>query len=363
MQRKYMICASVATLALLPFGALLQPASAQGEQTPDQLYKGGLSNLTSISRYFTPEQKRRIPTLQAILHRVIFETDTATDDELAIGTTLITGQPLSMAGGRGATNQAILALHFKPLVASGAPTTQVVAVVKPVTKTINTKYVKIANASKSVTYTSGVVNKPGGTTSGYVDMNKGAHKTRIVEIPTGTGDLGVSGRAKIIARRLTGVQKSDPAWWSRITPGTAPDGQVVVSLPHGPVPYVLTADASFAKEWGMSPTELAQSLVTKIRTSIESSGSRGVLTTPAQEAATEKEAGDNAYAKGDLAGAEKHYKKAISDSPSYVAAYKLLINLYKEQKQTDKANGIVVEAQGEPSLTSEQLEEISNAAK
>ena len=367
MQRKCTMCAfaAVAALILTPCGLVTRSAAAQGSGAAerDQLYRGGLANLRSLSRYFTPEQQRRVPTLQAILRRVVFETDTATDDELAIGTTLITGQPISVSGGKGSSNDAILALHFKPLVVASVSSAQVAATVKPVAKTINTKYTKIATAGKSVVYSSGVIRKPGGATSGYVDMSKAGRKARIVEIPTSAGDLAVSERARIIAKRMASVQKSDPAWWSRITPGKAPDGQSVVSLPDGPVPYVLTADASFAKEWGMTPDGLAQSLVTKIRSSIETSGSRGVMTTPAEEAANEKEAGDAAYAKGDLAGAEQHYKKAISDSPTYVTAYKLLINLYKEEHKPGDASGIVVQAQGEPSLTSDQLDEIANAAK
>ena len=114
----------------------LLPASAQdgsGGANRDALYQGGMSNLRVLSRYFTPAQSSRMPTLQAILHRVVYETDQASDDELAIGTALVTGQPVSLGGGKGpGMGQAILALHFKPLVAVHAAPAQVAAVVKPV---------------------------------------------------------------------------------------------------------------------------------------------------------------------------------------------------------------------------------------
>jgi len=365
MQRKLSFFSGACTgaLALTAWG--ITPPPAQAASSRDALYQGGLSNLRTLSRYFTPEQRSRIPTLEAILHRVVYQPDQATDDELAIGTTLVQGKALDIAGGRGAGSlgQAILALHFKPLVAVNVPQAHAAAVVKPVARAINTNYVKIARAGSSVTYTSGVVRKPGGVSSGYVDMAKGQKKTRIVEIPTAGGDLGVSARARVIARRMASVQQRDPAWWSRITPGQAANGEAVVSLPSGPVPYLLTADASFAKEWNMTPGDLAQSLVTKIRAAIQTSSARAVLTTPAEEAAKEKEAGDDAYAQGDSAGAEQHYEQAIQDSPGYVTAYKLLIGLYKEQKKTARINEIITEAQGEPSLKDDQIKEIQQAAQ
>ena len=214
-----------------------------------------------------------------------------------------------------------------------------------------------------MTYLSGVVKKPGGASSGYVDMANGTKRTRIVEIPTAVSDMGVLGRAKTIARRMTSVQQRDPAWWSRITAGQAADGEAVVSLPHGPVPYILTADAGFAKEWNMTPGDLAQSLVTKIRSAVAASSARGVLTTPAEAGAAEKQAGDDAYAKGDRAGAESHYRQAIKDSPGYVAAYKLLAGLYKEENKPDKLNELLTDAQGEPSLTDAQIGEIKGAGQ
>lgn len=365
MQSKFSFSSGVCVGALALAAWEFLPLPVHAAPSRDALYQGGLANLKTLSRYFTPEQRSRIPTLEAILHRVIYEPDQATDDELAIGTTLVQGEALNIEGGRntGSLGQAILALHFKPLVVVTVSPAHAAAVVRPVARTINTSYVKIAKAGSSVTYTSGVVRKPGGVSSGYVDMSKGQMRTRIVEIPTAVGDLSVLARAKVIARRMASVQQRDPAWWSRITPGQAINGEAVVSLPSGSVPYLLTADASFAKEWNMTPSILAQSLVTKIRSAIQTSSARAVLTTPAEEGAKQKEAGDDAYAKGDSAGAEQHYKQAIKASPGYVTAYKLLVGLYKEQKKTGQITEIITEAQGEPSLKDDQIREIQQAAQ
>ncbi len=352
-------------LALALPAVTARPVRAQATEagSRDALYRGGLSNLRALSRYFTPAQAARLPTLQAVLHRVVYETDGAGDAELAIGTALITGQPLDLSGGRTAgMNQAILALHFKPLVAANVSPAQTAALVKPVARTVNAGYVKIAAAGKAVTYSPGVVRKPGGAESGYVDMVRGAKRTRIVEIPTAVGDMGVAARAGKIAARMASVQRQDPAWWSRITPGQS-GGEAVVSLPHGPVPYLLTADSSFAREWNTTPDGLARRLVTRIRAAIQTSGARGTLTTPEDEAVGEKQTGDDAYSKGDAAGAGRHYQQAIKDSPAYMAAYKSLIGLYKERKQADKVQDVITEAQGEPSLTDAQLQEIKQAAQ
>lgn len=364
MHPKYSFLSACAALLALTFLAFVSLTASAQTDTRDGLYHGGLANLQVVSRYFTPAQAGRIPTLKAILHRVIYETDQANDDEMAIATALVTGHSLKIDGAKGtdATTKMILNLHFTPL-AARVNTVQTAAMVKPVAHIINTNYGKIASAGKSVTYTSGVVRKPGGMESGYVDMTKGARKTRIVEIPTAVGDLGVSARAKMIARRMTSVQQRDPAWWSRITSGQAADGQAVVSLPSGPVPYILTADANFAKEWNTSPTTLAQRLVTKIRSAIETSTAKGVLATPEEEAVLDKQAGDEAYAKGDKAAAEQHYKQAIKDSPSYLIAYKLLIGVYKEQNKADQIKALITDAQGEPSLTDAQIKEIQQAAE
>lgn len=355
--------AALLALALPAVTARSVPAQSAETGSRDALYQGGLTNLRALSRYFTPAQAARTPTLQAILHRVVYETDGASDDELAIGTSLIMGQPISLGGGKAAgMSQAILALHFKPLVAVNVSPAQAASVVKPIARTVNAGYVKIAAASKAVTYSPGVVRKPGGTESGYVDMVRGAKRTRIVEIPTAVGDLGVSARAGKIATRMASVQRQDPAWWSRITPGQS-GGEAVVSLPHGPVPYLLTADSSFAREWNTTPDGLAQRLVTRIRAAIQTSGARGALTTPEDEAVREKQAGDDAYTKGDAAGAERRYRQAIKDSPGYVAAYKSLISLYKERKKVAQVQDVITEAQGEPSLTDAQLQEIKQAGQ
>lgn len=355
--------AALLALALPAVTARPLPAQSAGSGGRDALYQGGLSNLQALSRYFTPAQAARLPTFQAILHRVVYETDGASDDELEIGTALITGQSTKFGGVRaGGMSQAILALHFKPLVAVNVSPARTAALIKPIARTVNDGYVNISTVGKTVTYAPGVVRKPGGAQSGYVDMVRGAKRTRIVEIPTSVGDLGVSARAGKIAARMASVQRQDPAWWSRITPGQS-GGEAVVSLPHGPVPYLLTADSSFAREWNTTPDGLARRLVTRIRAAIQTSGARGALTTPEDEAVGEKQAGDDAYTKGDAAGAERRYRQAIKDSPGYVAAYKSLISLYKERKKADQVQGVITEAQGEPSLTDSQIQEIKQAAQ
>ncbi len=354
------LCAAALTVALA-HGSL--PVAAQGDSR-NALYRGGLANLQIVSRYFTPAQSARIPTLKAILHRVIYEPEQANDDEMAIATALLTGHSVKIDGAKGTdvTTRMILNLHFTPLAARPTPV-QAATVIKPVAKVVNASYTSIASAGRSVSYTSGVLRQPGRGESGYVDMVKGTRKTRIVEIPTTAGDMGVAARAGTIARRMTSVQKKDPAWWSRITPGTAANGQAVVSLPGGPVPYILTADASFAREWNTSPENLAQRLVSKIRSTMEVSTAKGVLTTLQEAAVQEKQAGDDAYGKGDRAAAEQHYQQAIKNSPSYVAAYELLIGVYKEQNKTAQINALLTNAQGEPSLTDAQLKEIQQAAR
>lgn len=354
------LCAAALTLTL---AAGSQPAAAQAS-TRDILYRGGLANLQVVSRYFTPAQSARVPTLKAILHRVIYEPEQANDDEMAIATTLVTGHSLKIDGAKGmdVTTRMILNLHFTPLAVRPTPV-QAATVIKPVARVINTSYTSIASAGRAVTYTSGVVRQPGRAESGYVDMVKGTRRTRIVEIPTTAGDLGVAARAGTIARRMTSVQQKDPAWWSRITPGTAKDGQAVVSLPGGPVPYILTADANFAREWNMTPSALSHRLVTKIRSTMEVSTAKGVLATPQEAAVQEKQAGDDAYSKGDRVAAEQHYQQAIKNSPGYASAYELLIAVYKEQHETAKITALLLDAEGDPSLTAAQRKEIRRAAR
>ena len=176
--------------------------------------------------------------------------------------------------------------------------------------------------------------------------------------------MGLAERAQRIATRFREVQEKDATWWTRIRPGQK-NGEEVVELPGSlaaTVPYLVTADQDFAKEWGLTPHDLAIRLVRAIRAGIERRiGGKGVDADARQLAITSKQSGDEAYSANDMESAERRYQQAIDADPSYAPAYKLLVTLYKEETKTDKVQEILGRALG-ATLSDAELREIQAAA-
>ena len=267
---------------LLTLLALTAPGGALRAQETDlstrnALYQGGLSNLAALTQRSPSLRAPELETLRAILHRVIYEPDQATYSEVSLASLILTGDRGGIYGQMAdngirdlsALDKTILNLHFKPL-SPKSPPAQVTPLVKPLAAGLS----QLGQAAKSVSYVSATCRKPGNRHSGIVEMVKGGTKVRIVEIPTAVGEMDAGKRARIVAERLQSVQKQDPTWWNRITPGTAPDGQSVVRVSNDPKHWLMTADKDFASEWNLSSPELAAKLVQRIRFTIDDAGGR-----------------------------------------------------------------------------------------
>lgn len=223
------------------------------------------------------------------------------------------------------------------------------------------------------------VNTPGGKRIGVVDMQVAGRRSRVVEVVSSLPGWPVGKRAQTVADRLRAVHGQDPAWWKRLSVGKAGKAVVVTvaglkttDLPKasdGSV-YVITADAGFAREWGLSPAGLARQLVSSIRQTFQprqvSWGRRGSEGGSAAMSAEEKRAtaikmkqeGDDAYSNGDLEAAEASYKDAIKMSPEYVIPYLRLAELYCSQNKTDQARAVLSQAKALKSLTASDKAEI-----
>jgi len=220
---------------------------------------------------------------------------------------------------------------------------------------------------------------PGGKRIGVVDMTVSGRRSRIVEVVSAMPGWPVGKRAQAVADRLRTVQEKDPNWWKRLGVGKSGKSVVVVvsglkdlSIPKasdGSV-YVITADAQFAREWGLSSSGLAKQLVSGIKQTFQprqvSWGRRGgdggtAPMTPDEKRAMAikmKQEGDDAYSEGNYEAAEAGYKDAMRMSPEYAVPYLRLAELYCSQGKTNEAREVLTRAQALKSLSASDRAEI-----
>ena len=226
---------------------------------------------------------------------------------------------------------------------------------------------------------------PGGKRIGVVDMTVSGRRARIVEVVSAMPGWPVGRRAQTVADRLQKVQSMDPNWWQRLSVGSANKSVVVTvtglkatDIPKAAdgSPYVITADAKFAREWGLSPSGLAKQLVNGIQRTVKptqvSLGRRGTdgSVSPRAMSATEKRAaaikmkqdGDDAYSQQDLENAEANYRDAIKMSPDYAIPYLRLVELYCSQGKMEEAREVLRSVRAIKSLTASDKAEVERLA-
>jgi tetratricopeptide (TPR) repeat protein len=222
---------------------------------------------------------------------------------------------------------------------------------------------------------------PGGKRIGVVDMTVSGRRSRIVEVVSAMPGWPVGKRAEAVADRLRKVQQADPGWWKRLGVGKSNKAVVVTvsGLKAGDIPkasdgspYVITADAKFAREWGLSPAGLAKQLVSGIKQTFQparvswgtrsSDGGSGTPMTAEDKRATAikmKQEGDDAFSQQDFESAEANYRDAIKMSPEYAVPYLRLAELYCSQGKNDEAREVLQSAKGLKTLTSEDKAEVA----
>lgn len=222
---------------------------------------------------------------------------------------------------------------------------------------------------------------PGGKRIGVVDLTVNGRRSRIVEVVSALPGWPVGRRAEAVADRLRRVQATDPNWWKRLGVGQANKAVVVTvsGLKAGDIPkasdgspYIITADAKFAREWGLSPAGLAKQLVSGIQQSFQptkvSWGRRGAegaeakAMTPAEKRAAAikmKQDGDDAFSQEDYENAEANYRDAIKMSPDYAVPYLRLAELYCSQGNMAEAQKILKSVQSLKGLTADDKAEIA----
>ncbi len=224
---------------------------------------------------------------------------------------------------------------------------------------------------------------PGGKRIGVVDIMVAGRRSRIVEVVSAMPGWPVGKRAQAVSERLRKVQAADPNWWQRLGVGKANKAVVVTvrGLKAGDIPrasdgspYVITADAKFAREWGLSPSGLAKQLVSGIKQTFQprqislgrrgaADGSGGAGTMSAEDkramAIKMKQEGDDAYSQQDFTNAEANYRDAIKMSPDYAVPYLRLAELYCSQGNMDEAREVLKSVRALKSLTADDKAEIS----
>jgi len=207
-------------------------------------------------------------------------------------------------------------------------------------------------------FLAGETRTPGGKQIGYVDMEVGKRKKRVVEVLASAGGLSLQQRAQKIADRMRKVHTTDPAWWKRLSTGRT-RGLWVVRTPKAPGGFLITADPKFAREWGVSSQKLAVLLMHTIHNTFDppriAMRDIGDLRAQAVEMRIQ---GDNAYQGQDAAAAETDYLKAVQIAPGYLIPYLRLAYLYAERNQPEKARAMLRKAQ-ELHPDSEQQEQIT----
>jgi tetratricopeptide (TPR) repeat protein len=324
-------------LSTLGPGAAVAEAVYQQEESPEVRLRNDLAALERASRFLDTETKPYLPAFRAVLTRIHLDRASATANELELARAV-----RAFASSREVDPLADLQLLKAQLKS---------------TPGIKTKPQVVASQRKT----------PGGGRIGVVTLNVGGRKKVVAEIIASAGGLNPGQRAQSVARRLGLTHQKNPLWWTQIKAGMVGKDYVVAS-PQAPGGYVITADANYARERGLTRERLAHRLVNDIRTTYDTLASDGRATTDLsadeqkerrrEEAVERRLQGDAAYHQGKAAEAEALYQQSLALDPSYAVAYRRLAGLYAGPKQSQKRHEVLRQALAAPGLEDADRREI-----
>lgn len=321
--------------------SLLLAISAHAQIDRQKQYRTALSGLAQLMPRMDAATRKTVPALQDILKRVFLDRAHATQSEIALA------KPFLIAGARAAGGRATQEDIDKEM------------------QDVSSDLSKMPGVASEPTFIPGQRATPGGNRIGFVDVLIDGRQKTVVEIPAGSSGWSVSKRASEIARRMTALQQNDGLWWTRLNPGQA-RREYVVAQPEAPSGFVMTADARFAKEWGLTPAALAKQLVYDVRNTFDPTTDPSALArqleTPEethQRAVEARQQGDKTFSKGNTVAAEEAYKQAIHLAPDYFVAYERLADLYQGQNKHLEERDVLTQAQRLTGLDGEQRREIA----
>lgn len=355
--------------AVLVLGGSLPAGFAQGGQ---HTLSEALAWLKKVQPSMDPTVKKDVPALEAILRRYFNEPDSlrASEEEIAVAF-LDTMPSDDDLGGRGGSMdkmrkfESLLGAPAKPAPTPPKKTSGNKPPVKPPTPAKVTVKHKIPGIHAKATFSAVSRTAPGGKPIGAVMLSIGGRSKTVVEVLSGTSKLDVQRRAKVVADRMQALSKSNRLWWAMLKVSQV-KGQYVVGT--GGSNFVITADTAFAKEWGLTPSQLAKQLILKIRSSLdpeksESFGGRDFSPEEMHVAAVDlRQEGDALYATS-KAKAEEKYKSAIGNDPTYAVPYVRLADLYASKGDKVAAQEILKQGLAVEEMSADQKATLSAKLK
>lgn len=346
------------------FSAMLSAGWAADPQQGEPDAKAYLAAFDESIKTASEEEKELAPALRSILVRFFEDNSSLTPSERMIAGSLMQdlkamlGQgDIVSRGNNGLPSFRKLKTEAKP---QPAPAPKPSAAPAPTPKP--KKF--IPGISEQAKFTSAVV-KINGNPVGVVDMSIAGRKQRVVEIHSSLPGYPVDKRARIVAERLVDLQKKDPLWWSTLGVYQV-RGEFAVNARKAENGLLVTADASWAEQWGTTPQGLAKMLVKNIRTAIDPKvddgiGARDVPTAEDLriEAVRLRMEGDSLF-DSDPKSAENLYRKATKSDPTYAVPYFRIADLCLGQKRFEDEKAILTEALQKAHLTDKQRQEIAN---
>jgi hypothetical protein len=328
-------------VAAIVFPIAVARAGSQ-EVSPQTRLQSALTDLDAAEPRLDTETRQYLPTFRAVLERVYLDRESATESELQLARAL-----QAFTGSRAVDPGADLELLKSQIAA---------------TPGVKTKPEVLASQRKT----------PGGKRVGVVTLKVGARRKTIAEIAAGAGGYTPYQRAGEVARRLRAVHQKNALWWTQARADVRGNDHVVAA-PQAPGGYVITADANYARERGLSRPALASRLLRDIRSTYDAlaSGGRDLtdLSPEEQKERRRQEAvdlrldADAAFDRNDRGSAERLYVKARETDPSYVAAYTRLADLYAARKQADRRRAVLRQALARPDLDPADRREIERMLK
>lgn len=350
-------------LAPILFAVTLLGTAAYGISYQDSPRSGNLQSalawLRKVQPSFSPEVKKDVPALEAVLRRYFEDPSSlrATEEDMArafLATMPDTGDLATRdpAEDKMKEFEALMGGGAKPS-GGGKPTPP-----KPKPKPPKRKIPGIHVTPK---FSAKRVSAPGGKTIGAVSLAVNGKSSTVVEVLSSAGNMDVYKRAGVVASRMQRLNKENRLWWTMLKVANV-RGQYVVGTAKAS-DWVITADPAFAKEWGVSPQTLARQLVTKIRKSVDAEtpdafGSRDTTPEDLRLAAVDlRQQGDALYQSSPKA-AEAKYRAAVENDPSYGVPYLRLAELHMAGKNKTGARSVLSEALAVDGMDAAQKAEI-----
>lgn len=349
--------------------ALALPALGQDSQTK---LHDALAWLNKVQVGFSPALKKDVPALQSILQRYFTDPDSLRASEEEIADAFLKTMPdTSGIEGRGGGEDRMKA--FEALMSNGSSSSAAPAPKSkahhpkpaPAKHTAPPKH-PIPGIHSKPSFRASRIAAPGGKTIGAVSIAINGHSKTVVEILAGSPKLDVYQRAKIVAARMQRMAAANRLWWTMLKVSKV-KGEYVVGVSRAS-DFVITADNSFAKEWGVSTQQLAKELVTKIRSAVDSEqaenfGGRAATPEDLRLAAIDLRQQGDALFKSSPQAAEGKYKDAISNDPTYAVPYLRLCDMDLARKDKDAARAILQSGLNVAEMAADQKAEIERKLK